>query len=60
MTPKSMNGDDQHALALSPKRRIEDDGLDLDAALNPAKLYPRKRVAVAVSTKADARGWIQN
>jgi hypothetical protein len=50
MTPKSANGDDHHTLALSPKRRMDDDGLDLDAALNPAKLYPRKRVAVAVSS----------
>jgi hypothetical protein len=49
MTTKQANGDENHTLPLSPKRRMDDDGLDLDAALNPAKLYPRKRVAVAVS-----------
>jgi hypothetical protein len=35
---------------LSPKRRTFDDGIDIDTALNPARNYPRKRVAVAVST----------
>ena len=48
MTSLSPNGHDQNALPLSPKRRMEDEGLDLDSALNPAKHYPRKRVAVAV------------
>lgn len=34
----------------SPKRRnIEDDGAEIDSILNPARNYPRKRVAVAVS-----------
>lgn len=33
----------------SPKRRVlEEDAADLEVALNPAKNYPRKRVAVAV------------
>jgi hypothetical protein len=34
---------------LSPKRRTFDDAIDVDTALNPARNYPRKRVAVAVS-----------
>jgi hypothetical protein len=34
----------------SPKRRnFEEDGAELDSILNPARNYPRKRVAVAVS-----------
>jgi hypothetical protein len=38
-------------LSLSPKRRTFDEGIDIDAALNPARNYPRKRVAVAVSIR---------
>jgi hypothetical protein len=37
---------------LSPKRRTFDEGMDMDSALNPARNYPRKRVAVAVSSHA--------
>jgi hypothetical protein len=42
---------------LSPKRRnFEDDGTaELDSILNPARNYPRKRVAVAVSMILDER-----
>ena len=50
MTAVSPNGHDQNALPLSPKRRMEDETVDIDSALNPAKHYPRKRVAVAVSS----------
>jgi hypothetical protein len=49
MSVKTTGEEERHALPLSPKRRMEDEALDLDSALNPAKHYPRKRVAVAVS-----------
>lgn len=56
MSAKSPTGDES-ALPLSPKRRIEDEGIDLDSALNPAKHYPRKRVAVAVSPDSGVLIW---
>jgi hypothetical protein len=41
---------------LSPKRRnFEEDGAELDFILNPARNYPRKRVAVAVSIVFDEK-----
>lgn len=51
MSPKpgDERSDEHSALLLSPKRRMDDEAMDMDAALNPAKNYPRKRVAVAVS-----------
>lgn len=50
MSVKTPGEHERHALPLAPKRRMEDEALDFDTALNPAKHYPRKRVAVAVST----------
>ena len=33
---------------LPPKRKDSEDGFGLESAINPARNYPRKRVAVAV------------
>jgi len=40
----------------SKRRNFEEDGAELDSVLNPARNYPRKRVAVAVSVVLMRKG----